>query len=512
MKQGGLAALAVAIPFLVPLALTPHLLFYYDITPKVALLMLAAALGLALAFKHLDAVISFWGRPTGRGFCVAVVFSLLVSGISTLRSAEVDLSWYGSNWRRLGTLTECAVVLAAFWIALNASRSQRHLTLLLRSICAAGLLASLYGIAQYFAWDPVLPAAAYESGEGIFRIVRPPSTLGHSDYFSAFLLWPVFAGAALIAFERSPAWRFLAISTAVAGPVAILLSGSRGALLGLVAGAVVQMLLARPKPRIIGGVVLIAAIIITGFYISPAGGRLRARVHWVEEEPAGGARLLLWRDSLRLAAARPVIGAGADSFVAEFPKFQSVELARAYPDFFHESPHNLLLDTLANQGALGLLALLAVAAAGIAGGVRAQKLSPLLALALLPGLVATLIVHQFAVFIAPTAFYFYLAAGTLAGARADDLASPLIPNLSIPTLWRYAVFAAGMPCAVWFSLAAYQLLAEDHTLAQVRKPPSRRGQRKRRQRRRIGIAGLSTSRAPVSARICISPAAGRRSP
>jgi hypothetical protein len=45
----------------------------------------------------------------------------------------------------------------------------------------------------------------------------------------------------------------------------------------------------------------------------------------------------------------------------------------------------------------------------------------------------------------------------------------LIPSLRIPRLWRYAVFAAGIPGAVWFSLAAWQLLAEDHALAQVQR-------------------------------------------
>ena len=158
---------------------------------------------------------------------------------------------------------------------------------------------------------------------------------------------------------------------------------------------------------------------LTLFYLSPAGERLRARAHWIGEDTAGGARPLLWRDSLRMAAAKPLTGFGLDTFSAEFPHYQSEQLARAYPDFYHESPHNIFLDALTAEGVPGLLLLLAVASAGIAGGLRAGPRNSLLGVASLPALVASLVAHQFVVFIAPTAFYFYLGAGMLAGAGAS---------------------------------------------------------------------------------------------
>src|SRR5258708_9588330 len=40
------------------------------------------------------------------------------------------------------------------------------------------------GIAQYFGLDPILPVAGYHIGEGIWTIVRPPSTLGYVSYFA----------------------------------------------------------------------------------------------------------------------------------------------------------------------------------------------------------------------------------------------------------------------------------------------------------------------------------------
>ncbi len=424
--------LAAAPVFLIPLVLTPHLLFYYDITPKVVLLMLTAVAGLAALCWQLPSWTEFVRGRWSRWYSIAVACSLSITSIAALRSAERALSWYGSNWRRMGTLTEWATVIGAVWVAHWAVRSQQNLLVLLRTICAAGILASLYGITQYLGWDPILPHDAYSVGEGVYRIVRPPGTLGHSDYFAAFLLWPVFAAWALCGMERVSAWRWLARGTAMTGSIAILLTGSRGALLGLACGVGVRLLLKRPMVERALAISLIGVVAVAGFYLSPAGERLRARVHWVEEDPVGGARLLLWRDSLHMFAKRPVTGYGPETFSAEFPKFESAALARAYPDFFHESPHNLPLDVLTSEGALGLLALLGVAGVALAGGLAARR--SMAALAFLPGLAATLTAHQFAVWIAPSAFYFYLAAGVLAGAGNRPGTVPQVAALTTASI------------------------------------------------------------------------------
>ena len=81
---------------------------------------------------------------------------------------------------------------------------------------------------------------------------------------------------------------------------------------------------------------------------------------WSGEDRMGGARLLLWRDSLRMAESRWAFGYGPETFSLEFPRHESIELARAYPDFYHESPHNIFLDALDSEGVVGLAALAAM--------------------------------------------------------------------------------------------------------------------------------------------------------
>jgi O-antigen ligase len=445
--------------FFAPLALTPHLLFYYDITPKIVFLLLGAAISLALTFKELDSLRTFCGTPNGRLYAAAAGAAIVLAVITTLFSGHSGLAWNGSTWRRMGALTECSILLAALWISAYTLRSPQRMSMLLRAMCAAGLVSSMYGIAQYFGWDPLLPKAGYEAGEGIFRIVRPPGTLGHSDYFAAFLLWPVFAGAGLWRDERSLAYKVLGAAAAAAGTMAIVLSGSRGALLGLAAGVCVLAALRPPSLRAAATTAALAAVALGAFYFSPGGERLRARAHWIGEDRVGGARPLLWRDSLRMIAAKPLTGFGLDTFVAEFPHYQSEELAREYPDFYHESPHNIFLDALTAEGVPGLLILVGVAAAGLSGAVSTRVKSPLL-----PGLVASLMAHQFIVFIAPTAFYYYLGAGLLAGGGI----SKAVPA-PFPAVWRRTALVAGLAAAAFLGVMAFRMTAADFSLASAQR-------------------------------------------
>ncbi len=76
---------ALAIPFLTPLLLAPHFLFYYDITPKVAMLLFGAAAALLFAaLQDWDSLIAFSGTRSGRWFLIAAAASLAVTALATL--------------------------------------------------------------------------------------------------------------------------------------------------------------------------------------------------------------------------------------------------------------------------------------------------------------------------------------------------------------------------------------------------------------------------------------------
>ena len=376
----------------IALILAPGLSFSFDIVPKLIILLVAAAFAAAPLWRS-------------RILYLAILSSISLA-VSTALSARPALSFYGSSWRRFGALAEIAVLVLACGIYGQA----RRIGIFLRVVRAAGLVAALYGIAQYFGWDPILPAAAYHIGEGIWTIVRPPSTLGYASYFATWMLFVIFWSLAL---PGKAAKVTLAIAAA-----ALLLSGTRAALVGLVAGGAVWCYfrgyrLSR-RAAAMGGIVVVAG---TLFYFSPMGRMMRSRTRWFEEDPWGGARLLLWRDSWRTGLARPVFGHGPETFTAVFPHFESRQLARAYPDFAHESPHNIFLDALYAQGVPGLLLLMAWCAVGFHAAWRIRANHTAIAAGLAGALGAAIVSLEFTVFIIPTAVIFFATVALAEGLR-----------------------------------------------------------------------------------------------
>ena len=399
---------------LVPFLIAPHLLFYFDVTPKVLVIVFGAAAALIISVRETKMLAALLASRIGRWFCILLAAWVVSLAVSTLASTNPWLSLNGGNWRRFGLLTQTAALILILLAAAYTAFSKRRLRILLRAMVATGGLVAVYGICQYFGWDPFQRSETYHVGEGIWTIVRPPATLGHADYFGVYLLFVAFISAAVLMTEVYSLWKVTAAVSAGLAVFAIVLSGTRAAVIGLLLGGAVLLVWLQPRMRIVYIVLagcLLAALI--AFYYSSPGEQLRARMRWSREDVRGGARLLLWRDSLRMAKERPLLGYGPETFPAEFPRFQSVELARDFPDFYHESPHNIFLDTLTSQGLPGLLILAGIACLGLYAAVLARFAEPILARALGSCLIAVLAAQQFTAFVATNALYFGLMVGIL---------------------------------------------------------------------------------------------------
>jgi O-antigen ligase len=237
----------------------------------------------------------------------------------------------------------------------------------------------LYGIAQYFGIDPFLDPELYTI-RFLGSVVRPPSTIGHAIYFAAYLV-PVALLAGFYSGTEEGKWKWVCGSVCALAIVAIVFSGSRGAVLALAAGGL--MLATRPSLRLaVGGLVLLA--VAATLLISPV--RLQ---QWYRDP--GGTRLGVWRDSPALILHHPLMGTGPETFAKEFRAVQSVELSRAYPDFYHETPHNAFIDAACAQGLPGAVILIAVFALGLSGpGSEMRGLRAALAGLLITSLFASL--------------------------------------------------------------------------------------------------------------------------
>jgi O-antigen ligase len=364
------------------------------------------------------------GRDLPRGPRLFTVLLLLNAGslaVSTAFSSNPSLSLYGGTWRCLGAIVQASAMLFAWLVAReSAGRPDRGLVVL-RGVAIAAMAIAACGIAQYFGWHPPMPRAA----------------------FATWLLMAVFLSLALAKRETERIWRAVAQIAAALAFAALLLTGARAALPGLLAGGLVWLGWRRFRlPRRALAAAALAIVGATGWYFSPLGQRSRA-----------GAQALPWRDSLSMAATRPVAGYGPEVFPGQFPLFESQALAEQDPDSVHESPQNILLDALVSQGVTGLLLLCGLCAVGFSA---AWKLAAgWLAAALAAGMVSL----QFTAFTVPT-YVLFLSTIALAAGLATEAAAP---RRSV------ALTAAAPVLALALLYFAARITLADHSLALTRR-------------------------------------------
>jgi O-antigen ligase len=439
-----------------PLLIAPGILFHYDITPRIVALALTTTIALARPGVVAAGLAALANRRTGRWLCVIAAAQTVWLGVSTATSARPWFSLLGTNWRRMGFLTILALTVCTVLTAASLSVKPERIRIVLRATAVAAIVASLYGIGQYFDIDPFQPASAYHAQAGDSTIVRPPGTMGHADFFGWWLAVALFCAVETARTDR-PKWRWVARAAGFLCGTAILFTGTRSAMLAVIAGAVFLSLSSGIKfRREHAAVVLLLSALFVAFYFSPAGTRMRARVQWSATEPLGGARPLLWRDSLRMAAMRPLTGFGPETFAAEFPRYQSTQLARLLPAFYQESPHNAALDALTSEGFPGLaLAMgwlvLAGYAASHAG--RSKSVAPMGA-----ALVASAVAAMFSALTCGPLLITALILAILVAMTPED-PTPL------PKIRPAMVLAISAPAALCFLVYGVMLAVSDSTLA-----------------------------------------------
>jgi O-antigen ligase len=447
---------------LLPLLIAPGILFHYDITPRIVVLALIAVIALTRPVAVASGIGALWNRRSGRWMCAITVAQMLWLAVSTSLSTRPWFSLLGANWRRMGLLTILALVVCTLLAAAEFCLKPEEITIALRASAVAAILASLYGIAQYFDIDPFQSVSAYHAQAGDSTIVRPPGTMGHADFFGWWLAVALFCAVGMAGVETR-GWRWAARAAGFLCGTAILFTGTRSAILAVLAGFAFLLVSSGMRfRRMHVAAALLPAALLVAFYFSPAGTRMRARVQWSGNEPLGGARPLLWRDSLRMAAGRPLTGFGPETFAAEFPRYQSTELARLLPAFYQESPHNTALDALASEGIPGLVLALGWLSLGGYAAWRARRGNsprpPVLTSALAAALIASSVAAMFSAVTSGPLIITALVLAMLVAMTPEDVTPR--PNVRPAT-----VLAISAPVA--FCLLAYgvMLAVSDFTLA-----------------------------------------------
>jgi len=325
----------------------------------VGVVVLAALVaGVREGFAPLRAGVPVWVATT---LFLVLVYASLLWGHADRR---------GTHFITAGRFTEYALLAPAVPLLL---RRRREVRVFLAALVLWSTVATLVGVLQFAGVDVAGP---WPPG------LRQPSFLGLHDFaaLSAAVLTLVLVALAFGSERRDRAWLWVA---AVSGTVGLILSGASAGALGLVLAAALAAWLARLRGRFsrrtVATIAALAVVSAGGVALLRAGDLRR---YAGLEHNNGSAhvqtyaqRTLLAYIGLRIWRDHPIVGVGwqgsADErgygpYLRDAHRRYASQPAVAFPSPQH--PYGIQLayvQALADLGIVGLLALLAVFAAGL---------------------------------------------------------------------------------------------------------------------------------------------------
>ncbi|MEA2232308.1 MAG: hypothetical protein QOD83_2124 [Solirubrobacteraceae bacterium] len=356
---GAVAASSPALGLLVVLGAAFALLMLADLT---------AGLLLFVGVSFLEALPPLVPAATVKATGLLLVLSWLATlavrrrGVPSLVAARpalvallaLFLFWAGSSllWARESAavytdLTRFLPLFALFLIMHAAVRTRRHVITLVLVVIGGAIVAAIAGI-----------------------LVPPPpdaDAAGRLAGAEANALAPVLVAGAVLAAafagmtQRAIAVRLAAVAVSGFCIVGVVLTGSRGGLIGLAVALLVGLAFAgRARRARVVPVVAIAIALTVLYVIALAPPDLRARI---TETGDGSGRSDIWRVGAEIVKANPVLGVGAGNYEARSPEYvlQAGLIRRS--DLIVDrplGPHNIYLQVLSELGVVGLLLFLGI--------------------------------------------------------------------------------------------------------------------------------------------------------
>jgi O-antigen ligase len=273
---------------------------------------------------------------------------------------------------RSDLLSPLSIFLPLLAVALSALLSTRFST---HSYLGLGLLPGLAGNLTIFLLATRVPperradvcrwwviAALIVAANGLVRMGSEPeiiSTFGNRNFLAAYL-----AASVVIAISIGEPWSFL-------GSILLLVSmwfcSSRGAWLSLGIVFALWFLCFGNKLVRSGPARAVVILLIAGTASLIAQPYIRRQ--WQTD-----VRPTIWRATLRMIADRPLVGQGLGTYVVEYPHYRLPEyFLRPKATNVTDHAHNELLEIAAEQGLVGLAAMLWLWAAVVGCGLRACR-------------------------------------------------------------------------------------------------------------------------------------------
>lgn len=278
-----------------------------------------------------------------------------------------------------------ACAFAIFWCGLVVLLgTDGALLAALAALSALGDWQALAGLAQFHRGQPT--AVGWTGAFADEIPVRITATLHNPNVLASVLLLTLGAACGLALAAPWRVLRSLALLAIVPIALALPLTFSRAAYLGVLALVAVAVLLLPRELRRRGAGVL-AAFALPMFAMAVGVPGVLFRLHTISVQGGGDvqARFFAWRDALAIWRARPLLGAGAGGFNTLYARYHPLASGGTYVLIdVPGSPDSDPLQWLAETGVVGVLALAAGTALAVVAAWRIRRRRPAFAVAAIP--------------------------------------------------------------------------------------------------------------------------------
>ncbi len=310
-------------------------------------------------------------RPRRSLVLGALALFVFIIGLADIFGAYAFKSLW-SNYERMDGWVTIAHLLA-YTIAASAMLNTEKLWrwLFWTSLGVSAYL-SLYGLLQ------VTGKVALGLGGVTGLSGRIDGTFGNPIYFAVYMLFHVFIAAMLLGqqwVEKGPGKR-LYISVAygsviVLDTAALLLTGTRGTMLGLIGGtlltAFLMLILARNSRNVwrASAAVVVGIVALTGIFMLVKDQAWVQRIGFLQRlasislsDQTTESRFVNWSMAWEGVKERPLLGWGQENYALVFDKYYDPRMYKQEPWF--DRVHNIVFDWLVAGGFMGLFSYLAI--------------------------------------------------------------------------------------------------------------------------------------------------------
>lgn len=354
-----------ALPFIVFIVASSF--FFPFITGKnftfriIVEVMTGAWLALALVFPKY--------RPRRSWMLLAFSLFVLVMAIADAQGVNPFKSFW-SNYERMDGWVTLAHLLAYFTVAVSMLNTEKLWQYLWHTSLGVSVLVSGYGLLQ-------LAGLATINQGG----VRLDATFGNATYLAVYMLFNIAIAAFYLAraWTHQSEWR-TALAWIYGGIMALdfvilFFTATRGALLGLLGGAVlagILLIVQSPRSRIAWragvGVGLAALLALGFFFVRDASwirniGPLDRLASISLSDGTTASRFMNMGMALKGFEEKPLLGWGQENYAIVFDKFYNPGMYAQEPWF--DRVHNIVFDWLVAGGLLGLIGYLSLYACAL---------------------------------------------------------------------------------------------------------------------------------------------------